>query len=140
MGKRFGIERTRARRPEICGTLRPGWWVDLGFHRAMRSDESEDCAPDWQIDLHGCSVEQALHKLKLAVQTCRYQRYRLLRVVTGRGRRSPGQESVLTPAALHWLESEQALALGVMTSRLASRGGAIEVELRSGGSDRKDSS
>jgi len=101
----------------------------------MRSDDSEECAPDWQIDLHGCSVEQALHKLKLAVQTCRYQRYRLLRVVTGRGMRSPGQESVLTPAALHWLESEQALALGVMGARLATRGGAIEVELRSGGTD-----
>jgi DNA-nicking Smr family endonuclease len=104
----------------------------------MRSSESDGPAPDWQIDLHGCSVEQGLRKLRMAVQSCRYQRYEHLLVVTGRGLRSPGHEGVLAPAVLEWLKSEEARVLGVLAARLASKGGAVEVDIRgSGGNEQR---
>jgi DNA-nicking Smr family endonuclease len=101
----------------------------------MRSSESDGPAPDWQIDLHGCSVEQGLRKLRMAVQSCRYQRYESLRVVTGRGLGSPGRAGVLAPAVLEWLKSEEARALGVVGARLGSKGGAVEVDLKGSGGE-----
>ena len=83
--------------------------------------------PDWQIDLHGMSQSQALRRLRAAVQDCRYQRYRHLRVITGRGRGSPAGKSVLLPALLEWLDGPEAHALGVRSASLASTGGAIDV-------------
>jgi DNA-nicking Smr family endonuclease len=95
-----------------------------------RHDGDPGPAPDWRIDLHGCTVEEARKKLRMAVQNCRYQRYHTLLVVTGRGLHTASGSAVLTPAVLEWLASEEARAAGVERYALSSRGGAVEVELR----------
>ena len=96
------------------------------------SDDPLDRVPDWQIDLHGCSVEQALRKLRFAVQNCRQQRYDTLLAITGRGLHNARQESVLSPVVLAWAESEEARALGVLGARLESKGGAVSMEIARG--------
>ena len=103
--------------------------------RRPRKDEP---APDWQIDLHGCSVRDALHRLRLGLQTCRYQRLSTLRVITGRGNSSPDRQAVLAPALMTWLETPEARAQGVRSHRMHSGGGAIEIELQVPGTSTRD--
>ncbi len=97
----------------------------------MSADPAER-APDWQIDLHGCNVDQAITRTRFAVQTCRHLRYELLLAITGRGRGNPRQEAVLAPAVLEWARTDEARALGVQGARLVSKGGAVELEISGG--------
>jgi DNA-nicking Smr family endonuclease len=106
---------------------------------ARQHREREDPAPDWQIDLHGKTVHEAMRQLKLGLQTCRYQRLSSLRVITGRGNTSPDRRPVLGPAVEAWLAGSEARTLGVLRHRVHSKGGAIEVELEvAGDSARRD--
>jgi DNA-nicking Smr family endonuclease len=64
-----------------------------------------------EIDLHGLTVPQAEVKLRSFLSENRTDRQRLVRVIHGKGRGSPSQQSILRAKVTEWLsESDYVLA------------------------------
>ena len=59
-----------------------------------------------EIDLHGCTRREALHYLQTFLDRCRAEQLDCVRVVTGKGRSSPGHRSVIREAALDSLRHQ----------------------------------
>ena len=59
-----------------------------------------------EIDLHGCTRREALHYLQAFLDRCRAEQLDCVRVVTGKGRSSPGHCSVIREATLDSLRHE----------------------------------
>ena len=59
-----------------------------------------------EIDLHGCTRREALRYLQTFLDRCRAERLDCVRVVTGKGRSSPGHRSVIREATLDSLRHE----------------------------------
>ena len=59
-----------------------------------------------EIDLHGCTRREALRYLQTFLDRCRAEQLDCVRVVTGRGRSSPGHRSVIREATLDTLRHE----------------------------------
>ena len=59
-----------------------------------------------EIDLHGCTRREALRYLKTFLDRCRAERLDCVRVVTGKGRSSPGHRSVVREDTLESLRNE----------------------------------
>ena len=59
-----------------------------------------------EIDLHGCTRREALRYLQTFLDRCRAERLDCVRVVTGKGRSSPGHRSVIREATLNSLRHE----------------------------------
>ena len=53
-------------------------------------------SPEAEIDLHGCTVRQAVQKVESFVQASRIQGLHTVRIITGKGLHSPGA-AVLPP-------------------------------------------
>lgn len=71
---------------EVLRKLRRGHWV------------AQDV-----VDLHGCNSIQAHARLVEFISSCLRRGLRCVRVVHGKGLRSPGREPVLKGKVLHWL-------------------------------------
>ena len=59
-----------------------------------------------EIDLHGCTRREALRYLQTFLDRCYAERLDCVRVVTGKGRSSPGHRSVIREATLDSLRHE----------------------------------
>ena len=59
-----------------------------------------------EIDLHGCTRHEALHYLQTFLDRCRSEQLDCVRVVTGKGRSSPGHRSVVREATLDSLRHQ----------------------------------
>jgi DNA-nicking Smr family endonuclease len=59
-----------------------------------------------EIDLHGCTRREALHYLQAFLDRCRAEQLNCVRVVTGKGRSSPGLRSVIRDTTLDWLRHQ----------------------------------
>ena len=59
-----------------------------------------------EIDLHGCTRREALHYLQNFLDRCHEEQLDCVRVVTGKGRSSPGHRSVIREATLDWLRHQ----------------------------------
>ena len=59
-----------------------------------------------EIDLHGCTRREALHYLQTFLDRCRAEQLDCVRVVTGKGRSSPGHRSVIRVATLDSLRHQ----------------------------------
>ena len=59
-----------------------------------------------EIDLHGCTRREALHYLQAFLDRCRAEQLDCVRVVTGKGRSSPGHRSVIREATLDSLRHQ----------------------------------
>jgi DNA-nicking Smr family endonuclease len=87
-------------------------------------------ALDAEIDLHGLTAAQAKHALREFIGESMARRWRCVRVVHGKGRRSGPRGPVLKPTVVHWLQrSDDVLAFG--SARAVDGGsGALYVLLR----------
>jgi DNA-nicking Smr family endonuclease len=59
-----------------------------------------------EIDLHGCTRREAIHYLQTFLDGCRAEQLGCVRVVTGKGRSSPGNRSVIREAILDSLRHQ----------------------------------
>lgn len=82
-----------------------------------------------EVDLHGQRPENALRTLAQAVHTARVRGASKLLVITGKGLGNHQQKPILRGKVERWLTGPEGQRAGVRGSRLASGGGAIEVEL-----------
>ena len=83
-----------------------------------------------ELDLHGMSREEARQALSefLAASLARGQR--CLRIVHGKGLRSPGREPVLKELVRHWLARRQEVLAYCQARAADGGGGAVTVLLR----------
>lgn len=84
------------------------------------------------LDLHGMNREEARQHIAAFLAECLAQGHRCVRVVHGKGLRSPGREPVLKKLVLGWLAQKNEV-LAFCQARAAEGGaGAVIVLLRSG--------
>lgn len=103
---------------------RSGWEPD------DPEDPEDSEAEESTIDLHGCTVEEALQRLRHGLHAVRVRRGRQAIVITGRGLKSPDGRPILRPRVVDWLKTAQARTLGVTGFKLVNKGGAIQVSLK----------
>ena len=75
-----------------------------------------------EIDLHGCTRREALRYLQTFLDRCRAEQLDCVRVVTGKGRSSPGHRSVIREATLDSLRHQPRVL--AYSSALPSDGGS----------------
>ena len=85
--------------------------------------------PQQRVDLHGLRPEAALRRVAQELHAARVRGLEELVVVTGRGWGNLKQEPVLRGHVERWLASPEARALGVRSTRVVAKGGALEVRL-----------
>ncbi|HEY8538324.1 MAG TPA: Smr/MutS family protein [Steroidobacteraceae bacterium] len=120
--------------PEHAALLGTG--EEVGFRRPHVSEtvllklRRGQYALDAEIDLHGLTAAQAKHALREFIVESVARRWRCVRVVHGKGRRSGPRGPVLKPTVVHWLQrSNDVLAFG--SARAVDGGsGALYVLLR----------
>ncbi len=105
-------------------------------HRKRRFDPDDGSDPDGdegpeihEVDLHGCTVEQAERRLRAELTRCRAVRLSPVHVITGKGFGSQGGNGVLKPAMTRWLKGPNGRELGVTLIREVNGGGALEVRI-----------
>jgi len=59
--------------------------------------------PDYQLDLHGKSRDQALQQLQQTIVIARQNHGRIIEIIHGRGLHSSGGVAILRQAVYHWL-------------------------------------
>jgi len=85
-----------------------------------------------QVDLHGMNRDEARHHVGLFLAECLRQGRRCVRIVHGKGLRSPGREPVLKRLVFGWLAQRNEV-LAFCQARAAQGGaGAVIVLLRAG--------
>ncbi len=87
-------------------------------------DESES------IDLHGLPPAQALRRLAHALHAARVRGRSHFLVITGAGWGNPEHKPILRTKVEAWLRGPEGRALGIKDVRQVSKGGALEVRLR----------
>jgi DNA-nicking Smr family endonuclease len=84
-----------------------------------------------QVDLHGMNRDEARRHVALFLAECLTRRQRCVRIVHGKGLRSPGREPVLKKLVLGWLAQRKEV-LAFCQARAAEGGaGAVIVLLKS---------
>ena len=106
--------------------------IDLGgdlFYRSgvqkktLRNLKRGRPVPNAEIDLHGCTRRKALDYLQTFFSECEWEKRHCVRVVTGKGRNSPDQHSVIREITLAWLrQNPQVLAYCMTPSREGGSG------------------
>lgn len=93
--------------------------------KIFRQLKAGNLSVEAHMDLHGMNAEQAYEHLLFFMRESYLQGYRCLLVITGRGKNSPGGQSVLKQAARDWLTKEplRKIVLGFCTA-LPKHGGA----------------
>ena len=98
---------------EILKRLRRGHW-------AVQDD----------LDLHGMNREQARHMLVHFLAHCGKRRLRCVRIVHGKGLRSPNREPVLKKKVRDWLSQRDEILAFCQAPAAQGGGGALLVLLR----------
>lgn len=87
----------------------------LGFkrvgvqHAVMRKLRRGEFAIERALDLHGATGAQAKARLLGFLRVCQADGARCIRIIHGKGYRSPGQQPVLKPRIAHWLSQHPAV-------------------------------
>ena len=85
-----------------------------------------------EIDLHGMNRDEAHRQIAVFLAECLQRGHRCVRVVHGKGLRSPGREPVLKKLVLGWLAQKKEV-LAFCQARAAEGGaGAVVLLLQSG--------
>jgi DNA-nicking Smr family endonuclease len=103
--------------------------------RVLRRLRTGEFTPQADLDLHGCDAATARGLVEEFVVGAHARGLRCLRIVHGRGRRSPNGEAVLRPSLPRWLARGPArwLVLAYASAPLTDGGtGATYVLLRKG--------
>lgn len=96
----------------------------------MRKLRRGQYAVQAEVDLHGLSVAQAKTDLSGFLQRCSERGLTCVRVIHGKGHRSPGKMPVLKPKVAHWL-SRWDTVLAFVSARPVDGGtGALYVLLK----------
>ena len=99
----------------ILRDLRRGRWVVQG-----------------EIDLHGLNRDEARHQTAAFLAECLLRGYRCVRIVHGKGLRSPGREPVLKKLVLGWLAQRKEVLAFCQARAVAGGAGAVIALLQSG--------
>ncbi len=83
-----------------------------------------------QLDLHGLNRDEARHQVALFVADCMARERRCVRIVHGKGLRSPGREPVLKKLVLGWLAQKQEVLAFCQARTVEGGAGAAIVLLR----------
>jgi len=98
--------------------------------RSFRKLRRGEYSIEHELDLHGLTVPQAREALIQFLRVVRFRGFRCVRVVHGKGLRSPGKKPVLKEKVFHWLKQRDEV-LALCSARSADGGtGAIYVILR----------
>jgi DNA-nicking Smr family endonuclease len=62
--------------------------------------------PTTEIDLHGCTRRETLDYLRTFFFECLSEQINCVRIITGKGQRSPGRRSVIRETTLAWLRQQ----------------------------------
>lgn len=91
---------------------------------------------DWHIqaelDLHGLTKVEAKHELAEFLHECKRRGGRCIRIIHGKGLRSPNKEPVLKHHVRHWLTQRDEVLAYVSARPADGGGGAVVVLLRGG--------
>ena len=83
-----------------------------------------------ELDLHGCTVDEAHDALSDFIVDARTRRLRCVRVIHGKGLTSPGKEPVLKGKVRRWLAHWDEVLAYTEAPRHAGGGGALLVLLK----------
>lgn len=99
-------------------------------HSVMRKLRRGQIAPHDEIDLHGLTVDAARKHLARFLEHARSDRLTCVRVIHGKGLRSPRSTAVLKPRVRHWLRHDDRVLAYVPAQRRDGGSGALYVLLR----------
>jgi DNA-nicking Smr family endonuclease len=111
---------------EELSYVRPG--INRQVLRRLRRGEWVTQA---ELDLHGLNRNEARLELASFLLECRHQGIRCVRIVHGKGLRSPNREPVLKHHVRHWLMRRDEVLAFVQARTADGGGGAVVVLLRS---------
>lgn len=83
-----------------------------------------------ELDLHGATVEQAHERLRIFLQSSRTDRQRAVRVIHGKGRGSPNQQSILRTRVNEWLHQTDGVLAFCPAGPTDGGSGAVRVLLK----------
>jgi DNA-nicking Smr family endonuclease len=83
-----------------------------------------------QLDLHGMNREQARAAMSEFIATALTQGVRCVRIIHGKGLRSPGREPVLKELVRNWLANRKEVLAYAQTRASEGGGGAVTVLLK----------
>ncbi|WP_372695866.1 Smr/MutS family protein [Immundisolibacter sp.] len=114
--------------------LQPGEtvrWLKPGVPvRALRRLDGEDFAADAELDLHGLTVPQATRALHAFLDDCLHEGCERLRIIHGKGLRSPDPQPVLKGLVVASLKGHPAVLALRSAGRRDGASGAVRVLLR----------
>lgn len=96
----------------------------------MRKLRRGQFAVQGHIDLHGLTTPEAKTSLASFLMDCFQRGHRCVRIVHGKGLRSPGQIPVLKPKVSHWLSQRDEVLAFISTPATDGGTGAIYVLLK----------
>ena len=107
-------------------------WLRPGIARAVLRDLRRGrWVVQAELDLHGMNRDEAHRDIAVFLAECLQHGHRCVRVVHGKGLRSPGREPVLKKLVLNWLAQRQEV-LAFCQARAAEGGaGAVVLLLQS---------
>jgi DNA-nicking Smr family endonuclease len=107
-------------------------FVKGGIHRKVLRHLRLGSIPiEDELDLHGCTVAEAKKKLQAFLLSAQVAgRQRAVRVVHGRGLRSPDRKSVLKENVYLWLRQNEAVLACCAATPASGGAGAVHVLLR----------
>jgi len=83
--------------------------------------------PDAVLDLHGNNRQQALARLERFVAQARSDKWRVVRIIVGKGLHSEGGDAVVGPAVERWLRDGPALEILKAPAHLGGGGALIAI-------------
>ena len=100
-------------------------------HTTLRKLRRGHWRIDAQLDLHGCTVPDARDALSEFLAGCKRTAAHCVRIVHGKGLRSPQQEPVLKARVAAWLAQRDEVLAYCQARAADGGGGAVVVLLRS---------
>ncbi|MFA9461981.1 Smr/MutS family protein [Thiohalorhabdus methylotrophus] len=122
---------TGAADPEPAETGEEAFWCRQGLqHRLRKRLRSGQIPVEGTIDLHGLRVEEARESLGVFLHQALTRGLRCVRVVHGKGRRSPGGEGVLRGKVQKWLSRRKEVLAFASCTPVDGGTGALYVLLK----------
>ena len=82
------------------------------------------------LDLHGCTRDEARNHVSQFIAACMANGHRCVRIVHGKGLRSPGREPVLKKLVLGWLSQKKEVLAFCQARPVEGGAGAVIVLLK----------